>query len=324
VGKLLTIGFRVRLPFSYSSSILIQISKRRFYNLQKMVEKEIEKAILAAQRSEITEHFVYQKLSQSTMDLHNQSVLKQISDDELKHYNLLKKYTLQDKKPNKLSIWKYYLISRIFGITFGIKLMEKVEGKAQSIYKEISKYVPAAIDIEKDEEDHERKLIDLIDEERLRYVGSMVLGLNDALVELTGALAGFTLAFRNTRLIAMAGFITGIAASFSMAASEYLSTKSEENSRDPLKASIYTGSAYVITVLFLIFPYVIFSNYYFCLGFTFFNAIMVILLFTFYISIAKDIPFWKRFSEMAVISLGIATLTFFIGFFVRMFLNIDL
>jgi VIT1/CCC1 family predicted Fe2+/Mn2+ transporter len=223
-----------------------------------------------------------------------------------------------------LTIWKYYLISRIFGITFGIKLMEKAEGKAQTIYAEISKYVPAAVDIEKDEKEHEEKLIDLIDEERLRYVGSMVLGLNDALVELTGALAGFTLAFRNTRLTAMAGFITGIAASFSMAASEYLSTKSEENSRDPFKASAYTGSAYIITLLFLIFPYAIFRNYYFCLGFTLFNAIIVILIFTFYVSIAKDISFWKRFSEMAIISFGIATLTFFIGFFVRMFLKIDL
>ena len=281
-------------------------------------------AILTAQRGEITEHFVYRKLSQSAMDPHNKSVLKQISDDELKHYNFWKIYTRQDAKPNKLSIWKYHLISRIFGITFGIKLMEKVEGKTQAIYEEISKYVPAAIDIEKEEKEHKRKLIDLIDEERLRYVGSMVMGLNDALVGLTGALVGFTLAFRNTRLIAMAGFITGIAASLSMAASEYLSTKSEESSRDPFKASAYTGSAYVITGLFLIFPYVIFTNYYFCLGFTLFNAIIVILIFTFYVSVAKDIPFWKRFSEMAVISLGIATLTFFIGFFVRMFLKIDL
>jgi VIT1/CCC1 family predicted Fe2+/Mn2+ transporter len=289
-----------------------------------MVEKEMENAILAAQKSEITEHFVYQKLSQSVMDPHNKSVLKQISDDELKHYDLWKKYTHQDAKPNKLSLWKYYLISRIFGITFGIKLMEKVEGKAQAIYDEISKYVPAAIDIEKDEKDHKRKLIDLIDEEQLRYVGSMVLGLNDALVGLTGALVGFTLAFQDTRLIAMAGFITGIAASLSMAASEYLSTKSEGSSRDPFKASAYTGSAYVMTGLFLIFPYVIFANCYFCLALTLFNAIIVILIFTFYVSLAKDIPFWKRFSEMAIISIGIATLTSFIGFFVRMFLKIDL
>ena len=48
-----------------------------------MVEKEIENAILAAQRIEITEHFVYQKLSQSALDPHNQSILRQISDDEL-------------------------------------------------------------------------------------------------------------------------------------------------------------------------------------------------------------------------------------------------
>jgi len=142
-----------------------------------MVEKKIEDLILAAQRSEIAEHFVYQKLSQSAMGPHNKSVLKQISDDELKHHNFWKKYTRQDSKPNKLSIWKYYLISRMFGITFGIKLMEKVEGKAHAICEEISKYVPAAIDIEKDEKEHERKLIDLIDEDRLRYVASMVLGL---------------------------------------------------------------------------------------------------------------------------------------------------
>jgi VIT1/CCC1 family predicted Fe2+/Mn2+ transporter len=152
----------------------------------------------------------------------------------------------------------------------------------------------------------------------------VLLGLNDALVELTGALAGFTLAFRNTRLIAMAGFITGIAASLSMAASEYLSTKSEESSRNPFKASAYTGSAYVMTVLFLIFPYVIFTNYYFCLGFALFNAIIVILIFTFYVSVAKDISFWTRFSEMTMVSFGIATLTFLIAFLVKMLLKLDL
>ena len=88
-----------------------------------MIEKETENAILTAQKIEITAHFVYHKLSQSAMDPRNKSVLKQISDDELKHYNFWKIYTRQDAKPNKLSIWKYHLISRIFGITFGIFLL---------------------------------------------------------------------------------------------------------------------------------------------------------------------------------------------------------
>mgnify|MGYP001036219971 CR=1 FL=1 len=152
----------------------------------------------------------------------------------------------------------------------------------------------------------------------------MVLGLNDALVELTGTLAGLTLVLQNTRLIAMAGLITGVAASLSMAASEYLSTKSEEDAKNPFKASVYTGFAYVLTVLFLIFPYLLLTNFYFCLGFTILNAIIVIFIFTFYISVAKDLSFTNRFLEMALISLGIAALTFGIGFLIRIFLNVEI
>jgi VIT1/CCC1 family predicted Fe2+/Mn2+ transporter len=290
----------------------------------KKLSKEIEKAILSAQADEITEHLVYDKLSKVIRDPHNKRVLKHIAKEELEHYRFWKGYTNQDVKPCRLTLWKYYLIAKIFGITFGIKLMERGEEKAQATYEKISKHIPAAKQIEQDEQEHEEALIELIDEERMRYVGSMVLGLNDALVELSGALAGFTLALQNTRLIAMAGFITGIAASLSMGASEYLSTKSEEGSQDPVKASLYTGLAYILTVLFLIFPYLIFANYYVCLAFMMANAVIVILIFTFYISVTKDTPFSERFFEMAGISLGIAALTFVIGFFVRMAFNIDI
>ena len=290
----------------------------------KKLTKSIEKAVLIAQRTEITEHFVYDKLARAIRNPHNKRVLKRIADDELEHYNFWRGYTHRDANPCRWTIWKYYLVSRIFGITFGLKLMERGEEKARRTYEKISKHIPSAKQIEKDEQVHEKALIDLIDEERMRYVGSMVLGLNDALVELTGALAGFTLALQNTRLIAMVGFITGIAASLSMGASEYLSTKSEGGPQNPVKASVYTGSAYVLTVLFLIFPYLIFANYYVCLAFMLANAVIVILIFTFYISVAKDTPFSKRFFEMAGISLGIAALTFFIGFLVRMTCKIDI
>jgi VIT1/CCC1 family predicted Fe2+/Mn2+ transporter len=289
-----------------------------------MLDKAIFDKILTAQRNEITEHVIYSKLAQSITDPRNKSILKRISEDERKHYDLWKEYTHQEVKPSRLKIWEYYLLSKIFGITFGMKLMEKGEAKAQTTYKQIFDFVPAALDIEKDENDHERELLNSIDEERLRYVGSMVLGLNDALVELTGALAGLTFALQNRGLIATAGLITGIAASLSMAASEYLSTKPEGDSRDPLKASIYTSSVYILTVLFLIFPYLLFENHYFCHGFTFLNALLAILLFSFYISVTKDIPFRRRFFEMAIVSMGIAVLSFAIGLLVRGFLNIDI
>jgi len=282
-----------------------------------------EKVILAAEKNEITEHFIYEKLARSIKDTHNQEVLRRISNDELKHYEFWRKYTQKDVKPSKFTIWKYFLISRIFGITFGIKLMEKGEEKAQATYEKISEFVADAKAIVKDEDEHERQLTNLIDEERLRYVGSMVLGLNDALVEFTGALAGYTFALQNTRLVAMTGLITGVAASLSMATSEYLSTKSEENAKNPLRAAAYTGIAYVLTVLFLISPYLLLTDVYACLILTIVTAIIVIFLFTFYISVAKDLPFRKRFLEMTAISLGIAGLTFTIGFFIRSFLNVE-
>ena len=286
--------------------------------------EETRKLILSSQKNEITEHIIYEKLSKSTKNPQNKRILKQIASDELKHYNFWKKYTNEDVKPNKLKVWIYYIIAKIFGLTFGTKLMENGEEQAQVTYEKISSYVPSAKRIVEDEDKHERQLIELIDEERLRYVGSIVLGLNDALVELTGALAGLTFTLHNTRVIAMAGLITGVAASLSMAASEYLSTKSEEGKENPLKASLYTGSAYVITVMFLIFPYLLFTNLYLCLSVTVLNAIAVIFIFTFYVSIAKDIPFKDRFLEMALINLGIAALTFCIGYIIGIFLNVEL
>jgi VIT1/CCC1 family predicted Fe2+/Mn2+ transporter len=280
--------------------------------------------LLTSQKNEITEHFIYSKLSQSARDEQNNEILKQISNDEMEHYHFWKEYTNKDVNPNRLKIWRYYLISRILGITFGIKLMERGEKKAQVIYEKISEQIPSAKKIIYDEDIHEQKLVNMINEERLKYISSIVLGLNDALVELTGALAGFTLALQNTNLIGITGLITGIAASLSMGASEYLSTKSEESEKSPAKAAIYTSIAYVLTVFLLIFPYLILTNVYLCLGLAIIDAIVVILIFTFYVSVAKEIEFKKRFLEMALISLGIAALSFVIGYLVNTIFNVTI
>lgn len=285
--------------------------------------KELKKELVNAQRSEISEHYIYKELSKLIEDLHNKELLVRISEEELGHYEIWKNYTGEDVKPSKFRIWKYVIIARLFGLTFGLKLMERGESKAQSTYHRISDEVSEAEKIAEDETLHERELLSLINEEKLEYIGSIVLGLNDALVELTGALAGFTLALRNARLIAMAGFITGIAASLSMAASEYLSTKAEETVKNPLKASLYTGMAYVFTVLFLIIPYLILEDFYIALGVTILNAIIVVLVFTYYVSVAKDLQFKRRFLEMVVISLGVSCVTFGIGFVIREFFGIE-
>jgi VIT1/CCC1 family predicted Fe2+/Mn2+ transporter len=247
-----------------------------------------------------------------------------ISGDELRHYGIWKGFSKVEVKPDVFKLWFYIIISRIFGATFGLKLMESGEEMAQGVYEKIAAVIPDAADIKKDEDEHESQLVNMIDEEKLKYIGSVVLGLNDALVELTGTLAGLTFALQNTRLVGMAGMITGIAASLSMAASEYLSTKTEGGEKNPLKASIYTGITYVGAVLVLIIPYFIFQNYYLSLGSALAGAIILIYLFTFYFSVVRDISFKRRFLEMVFVSLGVATLSFVIGLAVRFLLGIQI
>ena len=288
------------------------------------VDEELKALILKAQKNEITEYHVYQKLLQSTKSSSTKEILEKISKAEFDHYQFWKEYTLRDTKPKAFDVWKYYTLSRLLGLTFALKLMERGEQRAQTAYETISRSIPAARRIMKEEDEHEKELIELIDEERLRYVGSMVLGLNDALVELTGVLAGLSFALQNTRLIAMVGSITGFAASLSMASSEYLSTKSETTTRDPAKAAVYTGFAYIVTVAVLIAPFLVLESLYAALGWSILNAIVVILGFTYYVSVAKDVPFRKRFSEMVLVSLGIAFLSFLVGSIIRTLLGFDI
>ena len=164
----------------------------------------------------------------------------------------------------------------------------------------------------------------MLDEERLSYVGSMVLGMNDAMVEMTGTLAGLTLAMQNTRLIALSGLITGIA-TLSMASSEYLSSKSEGRP-DALKSASYTGVAYLVTVALLILPYLLFdeSHYLWAMGTMVVIVLLILVVFNYYLSVAQDLPFKKRFGQMAGISLGVAALSFVIGILVKQFLGVDI
>lgn len=285
--------------------------------------EEIREKIIVFQRLEITEHHIYKKLAGKIKSPENARIVAQIAEDELRHYEGLKKYSGQEVSPNWLTMWTYYLISRIFGFTFGIKLMERNEKKVQKDYHDIIAVVPEAAAFKQEEEIHEERLVAMLDEERLQYAGSIVLGLNDALVELTGALAGLTLALQNVKLIALSGLITGIAASMSMAASEYLSTRSEETNKNPVRAAIYTGIAYIGTVILLVLPYLLFENYYLDLAIALATAVIIIAVFNYYISVAKDESFRERFLEMAGLSLGVALISFIIGYLIRIWLGIE-
>lgn len=287
------------------------------------LNSELLQRVQKVQQLEINSYHAYRKVLTNLKNSYNKNLLQTIASKELEHYNLWKSYTRKDYNPNYIRVWFYFFLVRIFGITFGLKLMTRLEKREQQIYRELATVLPQAKDVLKDEIEQEKEMLEMIKDDNLQYMGSVVLGINDALVELTGALAGLTLALQNTRLIAITGLITGLAASLSMAASEYLSTKTEGD-REPFKSSVFTGIAYVFTVIILIIPYFLFAKYYHALVFTLINGVVVVALFTFYISVVKGFSFYKRFLEMLAISFTVAIISFGIGYLVRMFIPVEI
>lgn len=277
------------------------------------------------QQNELTESVIYEEIAKFAKGEENKEVLLRLAQEEKAHYEIWKKYTGIGMKPQKGKVFRYKLLARIFGFTFAVKLMENGEEAAQEEYTLVAEEVEESTFIRQQEKEHEEALLEMLDEESLQYVGSMVLGLNDALVELTGSLAGFTFALQNTRLIALSGLIIGISATFSMASSEFLAARSEGRD-DALKSCSYTGTAYLITVILLIAPYLLFgsASYIPALICMLLIVILIIAGFTYYTSVAQDQPFKSRFWEMALISVGVAVVSFVVGILAKRFLGVDL
>ena len=283
-----------------------------------------QKLMLSFQRDEINSAAIYSHFAKCSKDKKNCAVLHQIAQDEAHHANTWKQYTKKEIRPNMFKVWWFRVLTYVLGYTFVIKLLELHEYEGIKGLEQLKKEIPEVEQIINDEKKHEKQLIEMLDEERLNYIGAMVLGLNDALVELTGAIAGLTFVLMNTTLIAMSGVITGIAATLSMAASNYLAERADGNPK-ALKASFYTGIAYLITVVCLVLPYLLFPNdmYFAALICMIAIVIFLVFVFNFYIAIVRSEAFWPKFLEMSAISLSVALISFLIGLIAKTMFGIE-
>lgn len=288
------------------------------------ISDQTMRILLKSQKDEETGALVYEYLSKKEKDPENKKILHKMALDEASHAKTWKSYTKKDVKADKLKFCFVKIISIILGYTFTLKMIQKDEGFAQKEYELLKQEIPEAISIQEDEQKHEAGLISMLDEERLQYVGAMVLGLNDALVELTGAIAGLSFALANTKVVALSGIVTGISATLSMAASNYLAEKADGNPH-AFKSSIFTGVAYLITVALMVLPYLLLPQNAYVEAFLIMIGvvILIILVFNYYISIAKDQPFFKNFAKMALISISVAGISYLIGILAKNLLGID-
>lgn len=265
---------------------------------------------------------IYRKLAGLTADPRNSEILEEISEEEREHYEIFKSYTGRGTGPRTLRIWFFLLLSRIFGLTFVIKQMERFEDRAQVDYRELAGLIPEAETILKEEEEHEKRLIEMISERRLEYIGDILRGLNAALVEKTGELAGLTLVLKDPGLVAVVVLITGMGTASALAGTEYLVARTERGKALPAVSSYYSGLACMATVALLVAPYLLISDIWMSFGVAVAIGALVILVFTYYVSVVFDHSFWKRFVEMGSIGLGVGALVFIAGYALEEFLHV--
>jgi VIT1/CCC1 family predicted Fe2+/Mn2+ transporter len=228
-------------------------------------------------------------------------------------------------KAQKLVVWWYIFLVKIFGTSFALKSLEKRESGAEEFYKELFEIYPESKKIYKQEVQHEFELIDMLNDKKLLYAGAIVLGMNDALVELTGTLSGIALAFDKSLTVGLTGLIMGIAASLSMAGSAYFEAKENPSEEiNPLVYSLYTGVSYILTTTILVMPFFIFEVMSYSLIMMFISAFLAIISYNFYISVAKDLSFSKRVIQMSAITFGVALISFGIGYVVKFYFGIEI
>lgn len=293
------------------------------------MDESTQARLLELQRMEATEAEVYRRLAKMQPDPVNQSILNGIALEEERHEAVIAKMTGEEVKADGLRVMKQVVLAKLFGFTFSVKLMEGTEHDAAAEYRELGLY-----DIAEEEEAHEQNMIDMLDEERLRYSGSVVLGMSDALIELTGALAGLTFALQSLQLVALAGLVTGIAAAFSMGASEYLSSRAEKKAESAVKAAFFTWLSYLVTVFLLVGPYLVFQvdspdfhglePHVQALMCTFAIGLLIVAVFNLYVSVVEEVSFRSRFLEMTGILGVVSLISYGIGIALRGMLGIDI
>jgi VIT1/CCC1 family predicted Fe2+/Mn2+ transporter len=269
-------------------------------------------------RNELTEHLVYQKLASREKNPNNKAVLEKLSLQEKEHYefwqSLVPNTTIA---PRSLPVASANFLRVFFGVTFVTKLLEGDEKKFIKDYEAAADVIPQDkkqryLEIIEEEKSHEAMLIGQLKEKRVSYISFIVLGLADAIVEITGVHAGFLGVTGSTLIAGISGVIVGFSAAISMGSASYLQAKQEPD-KSAIISGLATGLAYFFSVILLALPYFLIRTM--IVAFTLSTSVGIILIagFTFYGAVVFDRKFWREFAEATGLMLTTALLTYILG-----------
>ena len=216
--------------------------------------------------------------------------------------------------PSSVTVFSYALMRKLLGLTLTIKYIVGRTEKRAETYKTYCTECTVDDDFKVIDAfaDRLRAITASVKEERVKFFSNVILGFNDALIELTGALVGFSFALGDARLISIAGLITGVSASMSMAASAYLQARHEKG-RSPFKAASFTGVSYFVIALLLVAPFLVMGDVWPALGVMFAIILLLISIISFYSAVLLEKRYIAQLGEILLFSLGVAVVAFIIG-----------
>lgn len=270
-----------------------------------------------AQR-EYTDYLIYRRLAEMEKNPSNKEMLWKFSTHERSHFEFWKKFELDFSPKNEVLFIKIILLMRkTLGLTFTVKFFEIHEKNVVAKYKKLIDIVhpekkEGLMKIINEEEGHEQGLISQINEQRIKYIGFIALGLADAIVEITGVHAGFLGVTGSTLVAGISGIVVGFAAAISMASAAYLQAKNDPK-RSSLTSAITTGVSYIIAVIVLALSYFLTEMMLLAFFASTLTGVTMIAMFTFYSSVISERGFMREFSESTLLMFGTAAATFVLG-----------
>lgn len=248
--------------------------------------------------------------------------LQLLSVTEKRHFEFWKKFVPGAKaKYSRVKLYLVLFFYRVFGITFAIRYLERHESATIEEYKSVESLVPAEDRAEfdsviRDEEEHEKQFSNRVESASVRYISFIVLGLADALVEISGIHAGSLGIYEVTEYAGLAGVIAGGAASLAMASAAFAQAKQGFQGSARLSA-IYTGVSYFVTAVILAAPYFLTHIMTEALGTSLLLAVIILAMATYYSSVISGKAFFREFAEILLILFGATAALFLFGSFIR-------
>ncbi|MGD0396896.1 MAG: hypothetical protein ABSB26_08335 [Nitrososphaerales archaeon] len=272
---------------------------------------------------EFTDSELYKRLSKTVSSASPfAGVLMQLSATEHKHYEFWKKYAPEEEpKVDRVKLYWVLFLRRILGLTFASRFLDRHESSVVKEYRTLAGLIPEADkaafeEMVADEQEHEKEFAQKIESSAIRYISFVVLGLADALVEITGIHAGSLGIYDVTEYAGLAGVTAGAAASLAMASAAFAQAKQGFQGSARLSA-VYTGISYFITAIILAAPYFLTPSMIYALGTSLFLAVVILALISYYSTVISGKTFLRDFLEMLLIMFGVTVALYLFGHFIR-------